>query len=83
MLQSSPDEDAATDPTDVALRSVVAPTLRLSEHDLQELARRAVLERYGADELIQRTGEVLLQEFGRVIEERRATVQRALAAVGE
>jgi small-conductance mechanosensitive channel len=140
-----------------AVRDVVAPPLRLSATDQQQLAQHAVMVRFGADEIMQRVGEVpsrltfivsgrvrltaptedgsvvpvatlptgsflgqatltrqavlanahavgevtalqvtreeveqllqnnpsLLQEFGRLIEERRGHVRRALAAVSE
>jgi small-conductance mechanosensitive channel len=41
-----------------AVRKVVAPTLRLGHDDQQELVANARLECYGADEIIQRAGEV-------------------------
>lgn len=41
-----------------AVRTVVAPTLRLTLKDQQALVAHATLERYGVDEVIQRAGEV-------------------------
>ena len=41
-----------------AVRSVVAPTLWLRGDDQREVVADAVIDRYGADELIQRAGEV-------------------------
>lgn len=41
-----------------AVRTVVAPTLRLDGDDQQRVVPDATLERYGADEVIQRSGEV-------------------------
>jgi small-conductance mechanosensitive channel len=41
-----------------AVRKVVAPTLRLSVDDQQAVVPNATLERYGADEVIQRSGVV-------------------------
>lgn len=41
-----------------AIAKVVAPTLRLNAEQQHKLIPAATLERYGADELIQRTGEV-------------------------
>ncbi|GLP78250.1 membrane protein [Mycobacterium antarcticum] len=40
------------------VRRVVAPTLRLGGDDQRELLADAVVERYGAEELLQRSGEV-------------------------
>jgi small-conductance mechanosensitive channel len=44
-----------------ALRRVVAPTLRLTPADQQDLAAHATLVRYGADEIVQHVGEVPAQ----------------------
>jgi small-conductance mechanosensitive channel len=41
-----------------AVHQVVAPTLRLAADDQPELIPNATLERYGANEVIQRSGEV-------------------------
>ena len=41
-----------------AVRAVVAPTLRLGSDEQRELVPAAKLERYGADEVIQHSGEV-------------------------
>jgi small-conductance mechanosensitive channel len=41
-----------------AVRKVVAPTLRLGVDDQQEVVPNATLERYGAEEVIQRSGVV-------------------------
>jgi small-conductance mechanosensitive channel len=156
-LDEADDEFSTPERVEEALRTVVAPTLRLSDTQRQELAPHAKIIRYGADEIVQRTGQVptgmtfliagrvrltattedgsvipvstldegsflglttltrqpnlagayaleeatalhierehiedlvlhrpvLLQEFGRVIEERRGTVRRALAAVAD
>jgi small-conductance mechanosensitive channel len=41
-----------------AVRQVVAPTLRLGDDDQRALVPTVSLERYGADELVQRSGEV-------------------------
>lgn len=41
-----------------SVHQVVAPTLRLSREDQEELVAHAWLERYGVGELIQRSGEV-------------------------
>ena len=156
-LDEAEDEFGTPDVVEDALRTVVAPMLRLSPADQQHLAPHSTVVRYGADEFIQHVGEVparmtfivsgrvrvaaptedgsltpvttlnvgsflgqtaltrqpvlaraqalgevtavqidrehveellqhkpsLLQEFGRLIEERRSHVKRALAAVGE
>jgi small-conductance mechanosensitive channel/CRP-like cAMP-binding protein len=44
-----------------ALRTVVAPALRLTPEDQQHLAPRATVVRYGADEIVQHLGEVPAQ----------------------
>ncbi len=41
-----------------AIRSTVAPILRLNREEQQELAKHARFERFGAGELVQRSGEV-------------------------
>jgi small-conductance mechanosensitive channel len=41
-----------------AVRATVAPTLRLGKADQEALVAQVTLERYGIDEVIQRTGEV-------------------------
>jgi small-conductance mechanosensitive channel len=156
-LDETDDEFATPERVADALRTVVTPTLQLSPTDQQELAMYATITRYGAEEIVARTGEVpdrmmfivsgrirltattddgsivtvatlddgsflgqtaltrqpvltdahaleetavlqlhrqqveelvlrkplLLQEFGRTIEERRAKVKRALAAVSD
>jgi CRP-like cAMP-binding protein len=53
------DDDFST-PENVAdaVREVVAPTLRLSAADQEQLAQHATIVRFGADEIIQRVGEV-------------------------
>ena len=156
-LDEAEDEFGTPDVVEDALRTVVAPMLRLSATDQQHLAPHSTVVRYGADEFIQHVGEVparmtfivsgrvrvaaptedgsltpittlsvgsflgqtaltrqpvlaraqaleevtavqidrehveellqhkpsLLQEFGRLIEERRSHVRRGLAALGE
>jgi small-conductance mechanosensitive channel len=156
-LDEAEDEFSTPELIEEALRTVVAPTLRLGEGEQHELMAHATMTRYGADETIQYIGEVpprmtflvagrvkltattedgsvisvgtlqegsflgqtaltrqpvlanayaldevtalqldrehvehlvlqkplLLHEFGRLIEERRANVKRALAGVGE
>ena len=156
-LDGADDEFSTTERLESALRTVVTPTLRLDQPDQAALLPHAVLVRYGADEIVQRVGEVpaamtfivsgrvrlttladddsvisvgtleagsflgqtaltrqavlagahaidevtalqidrdhlealvmrkpaLMQEFGRVIEERRTTVQRAIAAAAD
>lgn len=53
-------EDSFDDPDLVehAVRTVVAPTLRLSPGQLHEMAEHAAIERYGAGELMQEHGTV-------------------------
>jgi small-conductance mechanosensitive channel len=156
-LDEASDEFSTPEVVEDALRTVVAPMLRLTSGDQQDLARHAKVVRYGSDEIMQHLGEVptrmtfivsgrvrviaptedgalvpvttlnggsflgqtaltrqsvlaearassevtavqigrehieevlqqkplLLQEFGRLIEERRGHVKRALAAVDE
>ena len=156
-LDEAEDDFCTPEAVDQAVRAVVAPMLRLSPTDQQQLAPHATLVRYGADEIIEHIGDVparmtfimsgrvrvaapagdgsfvpvttlnvgsflgqtaltrqpvvanaqalgevtaveverdymeqllqrkpsLLQEFGRLIDERRTHVKRALAAIGE
>ncbi|MBV9515447.1 MAG: mechanosensitive ion channel [Mycobacteriaceae bacterium] len=156
-LDEAEDDFCTPESVDQAVRAVVAPMLRLSPTDQQQLAPHATLVRYGADEIIEHIGDVparmtfimsgrvrvaapagdgsfvpvttlnvgsflgqtaltrqpvvanaqalgevtaveverdymeqllqrkpsLLQEFGRLIDERRTHVKRALAAIGE
>jgi small-conductance mechanosensitive channel len=43
---------------DAAIRATVAPLLRLTPADQQQLAPRAAVVRYGADEMVQHVGDV-------------------------
>ena len=52
------DEYATTERIHKALRTVVAPALRLSLEDQQSLLRYAKLVRYGTDEIVSQIGEV-------------------------
>lgn len=53
-------DDGFSDPAmvEAAIRTVVAPTLRLTADQQRAMAPHAVMERYGAGELIQATGVV-------------------------
>ncbi|MGH3726291.1 MAG: mechanosensitive ion channel domain-containing protein [Mycobacterium sp.] len=53
-------EDVFSTPERVgeAIRTVVAPTLRIGREEQEELVSHTTLERFGADEMIQRSGEV-------------------------
>jgi small-conductance mechanosensitive channel len=156
-LDEAEDEFSTPEVVEIAVRTVVAPMLRLSSTDQQHLAAHATVVRYGAEEVIHKVGDVparitfivsgrvrvtapiedgsfvpvttldagsflgqtaltrqpvladaravgevtavqigrehieaalqakplLLQEFGRLIEERRSHVRQAMAAVGE
>ncbi|MDX1892117.1 mechanosensitive ion channel family protein [Mycolicibacterium sp. 050158] len=57
-LNEAGEEFSTTDRVADAVHRVVAPTLRLSGDDQAELIPNAMLERYGAGEVIQRAGEV-------------------------
>jgi small-conductance mechanosensitive channel len=57
-LDEADDDFSTPDVVEDALRSVVAPALRLTSADQQELAPHARVVRYGADEILQHLGEV-------------------------
>lgn len=57
-LDGAGDDFSTTHRVEDALRKVVAPALRLSLADQQSLVARARVVRYGADELVERAGEV-------------------------
>jgi small-conductance mechanosensitive channel len=57
-LDEAEDDFSTPEAVDDALRRVVAPALRLTSSDQQELVHHANIVRYGADEMIQRRGEV-------------------------
>lgn len=57
-LNEAGDEYSTPERVADAIHRVVAPTLRLSGEDQTELIPNAMLERYGAGEVIQRSGEV-------------------------
>jgi small-conductance mechanosensitive channel/CRP-like cAMP-binding protein len=57
-LDEADDDICTPDAVADALRMVVAPALRLTSSDQQDLAPHANIVRYGADEMIQRPGEV-------------------------
>ncbi|WP_156657657.1 mechanosensitive ion channel family protein, partial [Mycobacterium kyorinense] len=52
------DDFSSTERVEKALRSVVAPALRLSVTDQQALASHAKIVRYGADEIVEYAGQV-------------------------
>ena len=57
-LDEAEDDFSTPDAVEEALRRVVAPTLRLTPADQQDLASHATVVRYGADEIVQHLGEV-------------------------
>jgi small-conductance mechanosensitive channel len=57
-LDDADDEFSTPQRVEEALRTVVAPALRLTDDDQQALQPYARLVRYGADELLQCTGDV-------------------------
>ncbi len=57
-LDEADDDFCTPEVVEDALREVVAPALRLTASDQQDLATRATVVRYGADEIIQHLGEV-------------------------
>ncbi|ORW06142.1 mechanosensitive ion channel domain-containing protein [Mycobacterium kyorinense] len=57
-LDGAADDFSTTARVDKAMRTVVAAALRLSPTDHQTLAAHARIVRYGADEVMQRVGEV-------------------------
>jgi CRP-like cAMP-binding protein len=60
-LDEAEDDFGAPDVVENAIRTAVAPVLRLSAADQQHLALHAKVVRYGADETIQHMGEVPLR----------------------
>ena len=57
-LNEADDEFSTPDRIEKALRSVVAPTLQLGHTELQELIPHSKIVRYGADEILQDSGQV-------------------------
>ncbi|MCV7251995.1 mechanosensitive ion channel [Mycolicibacterium fluoranthenivorans] len=57
-LDEAADDFTTPERIAAAVAEVVAPTLRLNAEQQQELIPSATLDRYGADEVIQRAGEV-------------------------
>jgi small-conductance mechanosensitive channel len=57
-LDEADDDFSTTERISDAVRTVVVPTLRLDADEIDAVLPNATLERYGADELIQRSGEV-------------------------
>ncbi|MGC2654140.1 MAG: mechanosensitive ion channel family protein [Mycobacterium sp.] len=57
-LDGVADDFSTNERVEKALRVVVAPALRLSHTDQQELAAHARIVRYGADEIVEHTGRV-------------------------
>jgi CRP-like cAMP-binding protein len=57
-LDGADDDFSTPARVQMAMRSVVAPALRLSHTDSQSLIEHAKLVRYGADEVVQYAGEV-------------------------
>jgi small-conductance mechanosensitive channel/CRP-like cAMP-binding protein len=57
-LDEADDDFCMPDLVADALRRVVAPALRLTPEDQQDLAPHAAVVRYGADEIVQHLGEV-------------------------
>jgi small-conductance mechanosensitive channel len=57
-LDNLADDFSTSERVEKALRTVVAPALRLSHTDQQELAAHARVVRYGADEVVEQAGRV-------------------------
>jgi small-conductance mechanosensitive channel len=57
-IDEAEDDFSTPEVVEDALRRVVAPTLRLTPADQQDLARHARVVRYGTDEILQHLGEV-------------------------
>lgn len=57
-LDEADDQFSTPERVSAAIRSVVAPTLRLDREEQQRLLPHASMERYGDGELVQRSGEV-------------------------
>ena len=57
-LDEAEDEFSTPEVVEDAVRTVVAPMLRLSPADLQQLASHATVVRYGADEIMEHVGDV-------------------------
>ncbi|GAY16817.1 mechanosensitive ion channel family protein [Mycobacterium sp. shizuoka-1] len=57
-LDEADDDFSTPDRVAAAIRSVVAPTLRLDREEQLRLVEHAKMERYGDGELVQRSGEV-------------------------
>jgi small-conductance mechanosensitive channel len=57
-LDEADDQFSTPERVAAAIRSVVAPTLRLDREEQQKLVQHARMERYGDGELVQRSGEV-------------------------
>jgi small-conductance mechanosensitive channel len=57
-LDGEDDEFSTTERVEYALRTVVAPALRLSRTDQQSLQPHARIVRYAADEIVEHAGEV-------------------------
>ncbi|WP_431232090.1 mechanosensitive ion channel domain-containing protein [Mycolicibacterium psychrotolerans] len=57
-LDEADDQFSTTERVAAAIRSIVAPTLRLDRDEQQRLIPHATMERFGDGELVQRSGEV-------------------------
>jgi small-conductance mechanosensitive channel len=57
-LDDADDDFSTTDRVEHALRTVVAPALRLSAENQRSLHSSAKIVRYGADEIVERAGQV-------------------------
>jgi small-conductance mechanosensitive channel len=57
-LDEAEDEFGTPEAVEEAIRTVVAPMLRLSPMDQQQLAAHATVVRYGADEIMEHVGDV-------------------------
>jgi CRP-like cAMP-binding protein len=60
-LDEAEDDFSTPDAVEDALRTVVAPSLRLSSADQEQLMPHATVVRYGADEIIEYVGDVPAQ----------------------
>jgi small-conductance mechanosensitive channel len=57
-LDEAEDEFGTPEAVEEAIRTVVAPMLRLSPMDQQQLAQHATVVRYGSDEIMEHVGDV-------------------------
>ena len=60
-LDEADDDFGTPEVVEEAIRRVIAPALRLTQADQQDLAPHATIVRYGADEVIEHLGEVPAQ----------------------